>query len=775
MMWLFPIAGLLSLIWFLIRVVPKPSRATYPCQRVAAPLASGFVVWLAGLTASTLAYRKANRLLHQSRYVLAGICLAVSVMAIWWPLTITQDAPAEAAFIPTDPPNSPMGVAKGIHPGRVVWIHDASATSWDGSTGNWWGDDNTDQDAVDYMISKTIQMLTGQSNDPNAWDAMFKYCNQARGKGDIGYQPGEKVVIKINMNNRGSGNLIDASPQMVRGMLRQLVYQVGVAQSSITVYDAQRPIGSPVFNCCSPEFPDVGYNSNIGWVANALTYSAQVTNSAARRLPRCVLDAAYMINMSILKRHDSNAAVTLCAKNHFGTIGSPSALHTYIRSWNWPMASYDPQVDIIGHKDIGGKTVLYLIDALYGGDQHGATPKKWDSTPFNDDWPSSIFASQDGVAIDSVGMDFLRAEWPLRDNADRYLHEAAQADNPPSGTVYDPEDDGTPLTSLGVHEHWNNPEDRQYSRNLGIGNGIELVTPELTSAHGPVENLNNGKRYDYIRHAIMEAEPNDQIVVSPGIYSENINFSGKSVKVSSIDPNDPNTVSATVIYGSNQAVSFSGGEGANCVLAGFTITGAKTGLYCSDALPTIINCSITANEGTGIKLWNDSNPTIANCMIAGNRGAGIEMWTDRAGRRPKYSYATITNCTIVGNMQQGILQGKPTVINSIIYDNGLDGSFAQIDDSDGGITYSDVQGGWPGEGNIEADPLFMQSGYWDDNGTPEDATDDFWVEGDYHLLGDSPCVNAGDPAFTSDVVKTDIDGEPRIIDGRVDMGCDEMP
>ena len=41
-MWFFPITGLLAFIWFLIRVIPKPSRAAYPCQRVAFPLASGF-------------------------------------------------------------------------------------------------------------------------------------------------------------------------------------------------------------------------------------------------------------------------------------------------------------------------------------------------------------------------------------------------------------------------------------------------------------------------------------------------------------------------------------------------------------------------------------------------------------------------------------------------------------------------------------------------------------------------------------------------------------
>jgi hypothetical protein len=60
-------------------------------------------------------------------------------------------------------------------------------------------------------------------------------------------------------------------------------------------------------------------------------------------------------------------------------------------------------------------------------------------------------------------------------DVDNYLHEAAQANNPPSGTFYDPEGDGTRLPSLGVHEHWNNAANRQYSRNLGGSEGIELL------------------------------------------------------------------------------------------------------------------------------------------------------------------------------------------------------------------------------------------------------------------------------------------------------------
>jgi hypothetical protein len=109
-----------------------------------------------------------------------------------------------------------------------------------------------------------------------------------------------------------------------------------------------------------------------------------------------------------------------------------------------------------------------MIDTLYGADGPDSTPSKWKMWPFSTNWPASLFVSQDGVAIESVGFDFINREWGCAAYTDNLMHEAALANNPPSGKTYGP-------ASLGVHEHWNNATDMQYCRNLGRSNGIELV------------------------------------------------------------------------------------------------------------------------------------------------------------------------------------------------------------------------------------------------------------------------------------------------------------
>jgi len=395
------------------------------------------------------------------------------------------------AWAPADGANHPFGTPRGVRPGRVVWTYDPKAASWDGQTGNWWEDRFNDQAAVDGLVSNGIRRLSDTASDAAAWDALFRAFNRRSGRGDVGYRKSEKVAIKINENNASSHAStaeINASPHLVLALLKTLVNSGGVPEADITVFDTSRYITDDVYQKSHAVFPGVRFVDNAGgdgrikatYVDGAILYS--VDTKLATGLASCLVEATYAVDMAILKGHVSQG-VTLCAKNWYGATSIQpdwrKNFHDYFEQKRDGSPSHLTFVDFMGHKDMGAKAVLFLIDALYADDLVNGPPHfRWNMSPFDGTWPSSVLLSQDGVAIDSVGIDFLRSEWPnLVDLAycDNYLHEAARAEAPPSGSVYDPERDGTRLKSLGVHEHWNDAIHKQYSRNLGTGDGIELV------------------------------------------------------------------------------------------------------------------------------------------------------------------------------------------------------------------------------------------------------------------------------------------------------------
>ncbi|MHC4750564.1 MAG: hypothetical protein ACYTFW_11880, partial [Planctomycetota bacterium] len=106
----------------------------------------------------------------------------------------------EKAVLADEPvANTPIGIARGIHPGRVVWVHDPDATDWDGpGHGHWWESDHTNQAVVDKMMSRAIEALTDEENSADAWDTLFRHFNKTHGKGNVGYKSDQKILIKVN-------------------------------------------------------------------------------------------------------------------------------------------------------------------------------------------------------------------------------------------------------------------------------------------------------------------------------------------------------------------------------------------------------------------------------------------------------------------------------------------------------------------------------------------------------------------------------------------------
>jgi hypothetical protein len=198
---------------------------------------------------------------------------------------------------------------------------------------------------------------------------------------------------------------------------------------------------------------------------------------------------------------------------------------------------------------------------------------------------------------------------------------------------------------------------------------------------------------------------------------------------------------------------------ANCmIVSNAAVTGG--GIYLSDAsIPKIVACKIMSNQanfGAGIYCQDGSNGIISNSLISGNKGIGA-FYNNK-------SNPTITNCTIAGNggYNGGIFNAssQPVVKNSIIW-----GNITPFNDTQSIITYSDVQGGYAGVGNLNTDPKFV-------NPQPNGIAPT--LNGDYHVQATSLTIERGDNGTIS-LTDTDLDGNlRRFSGGTVDMGAYEF-
>jgi uncharacterized protein (DUF362 family) len=472
---------------------------------------------------------------YSRRKVIKSAAATVALMGL--PNVLESQAPGEGTTRYNYAPKSrnvPLGKARGVHPGRVVWVHDPKAAHWNGNrksvADQWWMDTSTDQARVDAMVSLLIQKVTGAKTDDDAWKAIFNDYGQRYGKTkERVYRAGELVAVKVNLNNSKPvvpTNLVNVSPQVTLAVVRQLVHHAGVAPGDIIIYDAQRNIYPGLLVKIWNEYKDVrfvqsdapdpvhqkhpAYDAIHGleqadWVEGQ-TYSADHFDNA-RFIPRQIKNATYLVNIALVKGHsypyaaaeggdEGQTGVTLTGKNHFGSIKGPSELHSIINTnQGGKPHAYSPIVDLSASPNLGAKTILYLLDGLYCARRHMSYPLHFPNAPFlnrvepyeNPEWPASILASLDGVALDSVGLDILNSQTKnnldenshprimIRENAEDYLMEEALADHPPSGTQY--RQNGKPVTSLGVFEHWDSDESRKYSRNLDPehATGIEMI------------------------------------------------------------------------------------------------------------------------------------------------------------------------------------------------------------------------------------------------------------------------------------------------------------
>ncbi|MGB2984458.1 MAG: right-handed parallel beta-helix repeat-containing protein, partial [Phycisphaerae bacterium] len=260
---------------------------------------------------------------------------------------------------------------------------------------------------------------------------------------------------------------------------------------------------------------------------------------------------------------------------------------------------------------------------------------------------------------------------------------------------------------------------------------------------------------------------------------ENCTFSGNSATYGggmyNWGASSPMVTNCT--FSGNSAVCGGGMYTQTATLTNCTFTGNAASIFgggmCNNGSPTLANCTFSGNSATyGGGMCNRyGDTTLANCTFSHNSAdfAGGGMCS--------FGWSTLAHCTFshnsagyAGGGMYKHYSGSRTVTNCILWGNtrasGVRDESAQISVISE-VTYSCIEGwGGAGTGNIGRDPFFVDADGPDDiPGTEDD---------DLRLTACSPCNDSGDNAAVPDDVTTDLDGNPRIHNGIVDMGAYEF-
>ncbi len=290
----------------------------------------------------------------------------------------------------------------------------------------------------------------------------------------------------------------------------------------------------------------------------------------------------------------------------------------------------------------------------------------------------------------------------------------------------------------------------------------------LPNSNGPIFNLSTGQRFGLIQTAVNYAEAGQVILISPGTYNENLTLPNKPLTIRSANPRDSAVVSLTTLAGT---VTLAAGT-AQRSIQGLTIAGGTDGIVCPGAKLQLSSCVITGHRDCGVEVSDESTLSMDHCTVAGNGGAGLRS-TPVKGRRVLYSKVDLAQCTFAQNRGYALDGDEFTITNSILCGNGHAAGNVQITGGNVTVSYSDIQNGFGGLDNFDADPLFVATGTWTDPNT--------YVPGDYHLksqaghwdstnsswvLDDatSLCIDAGDPNASFGL-------EPVPNGGRVNLGA----
>lgn len=145
----------------------------------------------------------------------------------------------------------------------------------------WFQKKNNDPNVISQMVSRALCTLSAEETPAQAWDAIFRYFNQKKGRGNVGYGDGEIVFIKTNATSAWGEpgrwgmyqedlhkseswrpDIAETNPYVVLALVRQLVEYAGVPQENIYVGDPMKQVYENFYTIWQPEFPNIHYLGN---------------------------------------------------------------------------------------------------------------------------------------------------------------------------------------------------------------------------------------------------------------------------------------------------------------------------------------------------------------------------------------------------------------------------------------------------------------------------------------------------------------------------------
>ena len=431
-----------SLFWFAVRVIPRPSRIMYPCQRTTLALIAvrlGIGISAVIITLTELARLRIVKVLVVSMLV-AEIAFPTALVG-YYSLRYSLIAPS---------PMTLKDVQVSFPTETVVRVHSGNATSWDFTTDYYW--QYVDQAVVDRMVEEGVKALTSAPDAQAAWASI------------IDYTPGEIVGLKVNGNDLPpymyDQNSINTLPQVISAVVKG-VKSIGVPESDIWVIEPTGSSGRLFFqyyyDIINDAYPnvrlvdadDISFGSHTELLVNfPYTDDRHITDQ--------MWDIDHLIIIPIMKAITPDWGVTGAIKMMQGNIADQFGLHDYIGR----TSADNPHVLIYQNPNIIGKTRLIVGDGLFGawtgihfeggwgGTDVLQPPNHRDDVPnpwitFNNGAPNCLFFGVDPVAIDCVMYDHLLTERNAQD----------QVSGQSLAPFHEPQLQAGEAAGLGIREH----------------------------------------------------------------------------------------------------------------------------------------------------------------------------------------------------------------------------------------------------------------------------------------------------------------------------------